>query len=307
MARALVVDDSKVDRELISGLLEEEAGLEVETAADGREAFERLQEQEFDLLVTDLAMPAMGGLELVARAVETRPGLPVVVVTSRGSEEAAAQALRVGASSYVRKADLAEQLADVAHGLVSSVLEQRARRWVYTAIERCSAVFDLPNDREAFPAVIAFVQELAEGAQACDETARLRLGVALEEALVNAAEHGNLEMDSALREHDRSEYVSEVRRRRRLQPWRDRRVRFELELDAHQLRLSVRDEGSGFDPHDLPDPKDPQNLLKVHGRGILLMRTFMDEVTYNERGTEVTLIKRRSPPPEAQPCGLEIG
>ncbi|HVS63958.1 MAG TPA: ATP-binding protein [Thermoanaerobaculia bacterium] len=298
MSRALVVDDSKVDRELISGLLQEEAGLEVETAADGREAFERLQrEDDVDLLVTDLAMPSMSGLDLVAKAIELRPGLPVVVVTSRGSEEAASRALHVGAASYVRKADLAGQLSEVAHRLVTSAIEQRARRWVYTAIERCSAVFDLPNDREAFPAVIAFVQELADGAEVCDETARMRLGVALEEALVNAAEHGNLEMDSALREHDRAEYLREARRRRRTEPWASRRVRFDLELTEDELRLVVRDEGSGFDPHDLPDPKDPKNLLRVHGRGILLMRTFMDEVTYNERGNQVSLVKRRRKTP----------
>lgn len=294
MARALVVDDSKVDRELISGLLETESGFEVEAAEDGHDAFERLQEETFELLVTDLAMPTMSGLDLVAKVVEDFPGMPVVVVTSRGSEEAASQALRVGAASYVRKADLAEQLSEVADRLVASVLEQRARQWVYTAIDRCSTAFTLPNDREAFPAVIAFVQELASGSELCDETTRMRLGVALEEALVNAAEHGNLEMDSAQREHDRAGYVEEVRRRRTAEPWADRRVHLELALSDQELRLAVRDEGSGFDPNDLPDPKDPANLLKVHGRGILLMRTFMDEVNYNDRGNEVTLVKRRT-------------
>jgi anti-sigma regulatory factor (Ser/Thr protein kinase) len=44
----------------------------------------------------------------------------------------------------------------------------------------------------------------------------------------------------------------------------------------------------------LPDPTDPENLLKVSGRGILLMRTFMDEVRFNDRGNEVTMVKRRS-------------
>jgi CheY-like chemotaxis protein/anti-sigma regulatory factor (Ser/Thr protein kinase) len=293
MARALVVDDSKVDRELISGLLEAEAGLEVETAADGQEALDRLQQQGFELLVTDLAMPTMSGLDLVAKAVEACPGLPVIVVTSRGSEEAASRALLAGAASYVRKADLADLLSEVAHRLVASVLEQRARRWIYTAIERCTAEFNLPNDREAFPGVIAFVLELADGAEVCDETARMRLGVALEEALVNAAEHGNLEMDSSQREHDRAGYAHEVRRRRTSEPWADRRVHFELQLNETELRLTVGDQGSGFDPHDLPDPKDPQNLLKVHGRGILLMRTFMDEVTYNAKGNEVTMVKHR--------------
>jgi anti-sigma regulatory factor (Ser/Thr protein kinase) len=56
----------------------------------------------------------------------------------------------------------------------------------------------------------------------------------------------------------------------------------------------MRDEGPGFDPKELPDPTDPENLLKLSGRGILLMRTFMDDVKFNDRGNEVTMVKRRS-------------
>ncbi len=56
----------------------------------------------------------------------------------------------------------------------------------------------------------------------------------------------------------------------------------------------IRDEGSGFDRSELPDPTDPENLLKSSGRGVMLMQTFMDEVIFNDRGNEVTLIKRRA-------------
>ena len=54
----------------------------------------------------------------------------------------------------------------------------------------------------------------------------------------------------------------------------------------------VRDQGPGFDPASLPDPTDPENLEKASGRGLLLMRTFMDSVEYNSAGNEVTMIKR---------------
>ena len=54
----------------------------------------------------------------------------------------------------------------------------------------------------------------------------------------------------------------------------------------------VRDEGPGFDPNSLPDPTDPENLLKPSGRGIMLIRTFMDAVSFNEKGNEVTMVKR---------------
>jgi anti-sigma regulatory factor (Ser/Thr protein kinase) len=54
----------------------------------------------------------------------------------------------------------------------------------------------------------------------------------------------------------------------------------------------IRDEGPGFDPASLPDPTDPENIEKACGRGLLLMRTFMDKVDYNRTGNQVTLTKR---------------
>ena len=56
----------------------------------------------------------------------------------------------------------------------------------------------------------------------------------------------------------------------------------------------IRDEGPGFDPDGLPDPTDPENLTKASGRGVLLIRTFMDEVRFNDTGNEITMIKRCS-------------
>ena len=56
----------------------------------------------------------------------------------------------------------------------------------------------------------------------------------------------------------------------------------------------IRDEGPGFDPSKLPDPTDARNLGKPSGRGLLLIRTFMDEVGYNPSGNEIRLIKRRT-------------
>ena len=56
----------------------------------------------------------------------------------------------------------------------------------------------------------------------------------------------------------------------------------------------IEDQGSGFDPGSLPDPTDPANLERVSGRGVLLMRTFMDEVDFSERGNRVTMRKRAS-------------
>lgn len=76
-------------------------------------------------------------------------------------------------------------------------------------------------------------------------------------------------------------------------PYRDRRVHVTARFDSDEAVFVIRDEGSGFDPAKLPDPTDPENLIRPFGRGVMLMRTFMDEVSFNSRGNEITLIKRK--------------
>src|SRR5688572_5277872 len=100
MATILVVDDCLTDRRRAGGLLRR-AGYEVAYAGDGREALEQVAAHPPDAVVTDLQMPELDGLGLVTAIARDHPLVPVVVVTSQGSETAAVQALQAGAASYV--------------------------------------------------------------------------------------------------------------------------------------------------------------------------------------------------------------
>jgi anti-sigma regulatory factor (Ser/Thr protein kinase) len=104
--------------------------------------------------------------------------------------------------------------------------------------------------------------------------------------------HGNLELSSQLRETNDKEYYRLGQERRRQKPYSDRKV-FVTALDTPDESIYIiRDEGPGFDPAKLPDPLDPENMDRVSGRGLLLIRTFMDEVRHNPAGNEITVIKR---------------
>ena len=101
MADVLVVDDSKVMREMIVACLRAHPALAFTQAASGLEAIERLSLKPFDLVVLDLNMPDIGGIEV--RRVRARPGqaraLPIIVVTTRGDETSRARALGAGATA----------------------------------------------------------------------------------------------------------------------------------------------------------------------------------------------------------------
>ena len=128
----------------------------------------------------------------------------------------------------------------------------------------------LPSRIESIAEAAAAAAEFA-GRSGLPEDALFGVDMAVREAVTNAVLHGNRQ---------------------------DQRLMVELGL-ANQgptLVITVRDQGTGFDPSAVPDPTDEQNLLKASGRGILFMRSFMDDVTWERHpqgGTIVRMTKRR--------------
>jgi len=122
----------------------------------------------------------------------------------------------------------------------------------------------------------------------------MQTGIALHEALANAMYHGNLEVDSKLRENEDDSYYDLIAHRQQLAPYRDRRVRLECRISQDELRCVIGDEGPGFDPRSVPDPTDSNQLEQISGRGLYLIGTFMDRVQHNDQGNEITLVKQLS-------------
>lgn len=101
----------------------------------------------------------------------------------------------------------------------------------------------------------------------CEEKAVFSIQLALEEALANAIHHGNCDDPNC-------------------------QVTVEYTVDHQQLIVSIIDEGKGFRPDQVADPTLQENLDKPNGRGVLLMKSYMDEVTFNQAGNKVTMVKK---------------
>ena len=130
------------------------------------------------------------------------------------------------------------------------------------------AQFDLwiPNDtaeaREVQERIVGLMEQNAWPMREC-----FGVRLALEEAMVNAIKHGN-----------------------RMEP--DKQVFVACELTADEITVVIEDQGDGFKPEDVPDPTEDENLENPGGRGIMLIRSFMTGVTYNDRGNRLTMIKK---------------
>lgn len=296
MATVLIVDDSPVDRRLARGLLEKNPDLSVSYAVNGVEALGVIRQSPPDLVLTDLQMPEMNGLELVRAVREKHPLVPVILMTGQGSEEIAVQALSLGASSYVPKPRLARDLLETVETVLGAARAHRHHARLMQCLDESQWSFELDNDPSLITSLVDHLQQHVTQLGLCDETGRIRLAIALEEALINALYHGNLEISSELRENDPQGYYKLAEERRREEPYRSRSIHVEASMSRREAVYVVRDGGPGFDPSKLPDPTDPANLEKSSGRGLLLIRTFMDEVRHNATGNEITMIKRSERP-----------
>jgi len=292
-ARLLVVDDNPTDLVRVCRLVEK-LGYEVQTARDGSEALTLVRTGTFQpqLVLSDLQMPKMNGLELVKEMRSGFPAIPIVIFTSRGSEEDAVKALRSGASHYVTKSNLAQDLPEVLETVLAAAELDRSRQKLLSCLVRAEHQFCLANDPSLIAPLIQFLQEGMAALGLCSDHSRIRVGIALEEALCNALYHGNLEVSSQLRQGDDSPYRALINQRLKERPYCERVIHVSASLSRHEARFVIRDEGPGFDPSSLPDPTDPENLEMASGRGLLLIRSFMDEVFHNATGNEITMVKR---------------
>jgi len=127
--------------------------------------------------------------------------------------------------------------------------------------------YDIASESSCrMPAEEQLLESLAD--HAYDDHAIFSVRLAFDEAVANAIKHGN-KMDPS------------------------KRVSIRMDVDAERAIIEVEDQGNGFCDGDLPDPRAAQNIEKPHGRGVMLMKAYMDEVKYEKCGRLVRMVKYR--------------
>jgi serine/threonine-protein kinase RsbW len=167
--------------------------------------------------------------------------------------------------------ETASKVAEARRGALVPVVPEEADTNPVSSPREGPMSFSLSSTMESVSEVEAAADKLAEQA-GLDEDERFKLTMAVREAAVNAVLHGN--------EYDPAKQIS-----------------VKLENTGSDLVISIADQGKGVDPDTLPDPLAPENLLRGTGRGIFLIRSFMDEVHFRHLnpGTELTLVKHLVP------------
>ena len=273
MNRILVVDDDPTTRLVVTGVLKG-AGFTTSEAKDGVEALKLLRAHAFDLLLLDVWMPRMNGLDLLNKLHGRKARPRVVVMTSDDAPETLLKAVREQAFQYVQKPVEAAALLQI----VREVLEAPDA----PAIEVISARPEwvelvVPCTREAAERLTGVMARLDTD---LDTEMRDSIAYAFRELLLNAIEWGG-----------------------RLDP--KRKVRISYLRAKRMLMYRISDPGSGFEIENVPHaaigqpPDNPIQHMMVReekgirpgGFGLLMVRAKVDELLYNEKRNEVVFVK----------------
>ncbi|MEM6460110.1 MAG: ATP-binding protein [Planctomycetota bacterium] len=261
----------------------------------------------FQLVVADLDLLADDDHRLLQSLLKEEPERPVLVTGGDEPVDKVVGVLHAGGAGYVHLDRLDAELLVQVERVVNAAWRNQSRARLLDCMTASVSTFEIGNDPLLLPALLTRLQASLTLFGIGDEAQRTRVGIALEEALSNALYHGNLEVSSRLREESFEAYYELAAERRTQPPYADRRITVTETLTADAASFTIADEGPGFDTAKLredraPDGDDteagdtcPINLEALSGRGVMLMRAFMDEVTYNAAGNEVTLVKRRQP------------
>jgi CheY-like chemotaxis protein len=299
MAKVLLVEDSPTQAVEIRMLLEEGAH-QVRHVANGRAALELLAEEMLDVVVTDLEMPEVNGLELVEQMKLDFAHIPAILVTARGSEDLAAQALQKGAAGYVPKNHLQSLLNDTIIDVLGVIKTDASFSKLISTLRKNVFVFELPNDADLISPLVGLLMQMVSGMELLGGIDLVRLGVAIEHAVINAMYRGNLELGPSVTPTHRAlvydgQTTELIERRKTEAPYSGRTVYVEATAADDAVRIVVRDQGRGFDTAKVDQLGASKIPDSESGRGLMLMKSFTDELIFNDQGNEVTLVKQCRP------------
>lgn len=274
MKRILVVDDDRTTRHLVQGILKK-AGYGVGLCADGSEALEAMGKSAFDLVLLDVWMPHMTGLDVLSQMGKLRNAPPAIVMTTDDTPETLLRAVREQAYDFVHKPVDAESLLE----LVRCTLERKQAKLPIEVLSARPNWVELlaPCDMETAGRIQSFMAKLDMD---LPEESRAKVGQAFHELLLNAIEWGG-----------------------KLDP--TRKVRIAYVRTPRLLIYRIADPGQGFRfeglthaaiSHPREKPLEHTEVreekgIRPGGFGLLMTGAMVDELIYNEKQNEVLFVK----------------
>jgi CheY-like chemotaxis protein/anti-sigma regulatory factor (Ser/Thr protein kinase) len=287
--KILIVEDDFYSRKYLKDLLELEK-FTCKTAENGQDGLKLNDEFKPDLIITDIQMPYMNGLEMVDLIREKQSDTIVIMTTAFGSEDLAIQALRLGANNYLKKPISDTELLPLLRKYESIIKNRSLKDTLPGKILRREVSFEFDTSIEIIPMI---VERLIREVPSLDINDRTNIELGLIELITNAIEHGNLAITSKEKKDAlENNTIQQLYNDRMVDPvFSSRKLFVEFKKDESSFQWIISDEGMGFDILSVPNPTIDGNLLELGGRGIFISRFLFDELEYMGSGNIVRVKK----------------
>jgi len=272
--------------------------MKVQSFSNGSVAMGVLEDsggQEVDLVLSDINMDGMDGFDVIHRVKLINPSVPVVLMTGQATLEYAVRAMRMGAANLFPKPVAIRELVNNVIHLVSMHRDLRKAEAGLRGLVQERRHFSFRSDEVDIPSTVVHLTDRLVPMGFAKPSNLDVIAMAYHEALVNALEHGNLEMDSSLKGDFLSsceDYTGLLEKRLQDPKYASRRIDVTMTATPDRYEVHIRDDGRGFDATKIPQISDA-SLSRQHGRGLAMIHMVMDEVSNNEAGNEIKMVLKR--------------
>ena len=257
----LIIDDVEEIRISLSKIVEQ-LGVVPLTASNGLEALDLLQSEKIDLIITDLMMPEMDGLQFIVQSRKLNPRIPIAVISGYADIKNATFALTRGAFNFITKPFTIKEVENVIRkGLRLRELSLGTDRLLKTIRNRTDIT--IPSFTHLLPSVSFYVLKECQWRGIDNENLLNNISVCIDETLTNALTHGN-------------------------EGNPEKTIAITLQFDTEKFTFTIQDEGNGFDVKEF-DRQIKQNAIDIpNKRGLFIVEYLADEISFNDKGNEVT-------------------
>lgn len=260
----LVIDDDESILRLLSKFLKSE-GHKVVTFTNGNSALEFFKNEKFDLVITDMYMPDLDGLDIIRNIKDIDQNTPIIVLTAAGSITNVVQSLKLGAFNYMAKPVNINEVREIIQKAFLTSATNRQQKNFYAFLQSAVSVFKIKSAVEHLEEISYYLNNMLVF---YGFSSNWQIQLAFTEAFTNAVCHGNNSSP-------------------------DKFVLCEIAFSKDEVKISIEDEGAGFKVPDLETYKLNDDIYAGSGRGIFLINSYMDSVEFNEKGNKITMTKKR--------------
>ncbi|RLD52591.1 MAG: hypothetical protein DRI94_02650 [Bacteroidetes bacterium] len=288
--KILIVEDDHASRLFLESLLESN-NYDFRSAENGIEGLNVFDEYNPDIVLSDIKMPIMDGLELLEAIRDKNSDAIVVIITAFGSENYAIQALHLGANNYLKKPVSSQELLRLLKKYKAIISGKYSPESLPGKLINRTFSVEFKSEYTKIPKIVDKI--MIESAIDINDSEKVNIELGLVELITNAIEHGNLgisyiEKQLALDDGKLSELFDE---RVHNKKFKNRNVKVDFFTDEEKYQWTITDDGEGFNWKSIPDPTDQEHILELNGRGIFISNFLFDKIEYFGKGNVVIATK----------------